>query len=228
MATSAQTLGVSLDEEQLAALRQHALLLLKWNEKFNLTTITAPEAMALKHYVDSLAILKWLPQTGTVLDMGTGGGFPGIPVKIVRPSLSMILIDSSLKKVNYLTNVIRTMGLVDIDAYHVRAQDVNRASFFKAPVDVAVSRAFTNLPDIIRLSFPLVKPGGMVIAMKGPAVSEELARVEGKTIPCGSAGKVPFSELEVKTRFYTLPVSGDQRSVVMIRRPLTPNPFAID
>lgn len=226
--TAGEALGVDLETAHLAALQQHALLLLKWNRKFNLTTITGPEDMALKHYADSLAILRWMPRTGTVLDMGTGGGFPGIPLKIVRPSLSMNLIDSSQKKVRYLDDVIRTMELVDIGAYHVRVQDVIRASCFSVPVDVAVSRAFTNLSDIIRLSMPLVKPGGLVIAMKGPAVSEELARIENTTLPCGTAGKIPFSELDVKTRFYNLPVSNDKRSVVIIKRPLSPNPTVSD
>lgn len=152
-------------------------LLLKWNAKTNLTAITNRAEVVEKHFCDSLALLPLLPSSCRVLDLGTGGGFPGIPLKIANPALEMVLIDAKQKKVSFLQAVIAELGLTQITALAGRAEDIalqQKVGTF----DVVVSRATWELKDYVHAAYPYLKKGGQVIAMKGAKWQEELAAAQ--------------------------------------------------
>lgn len=168
-----QDLGISLTEQQVSQLEKFYQLLISWNEKMNLTRITDVEDVYLKHYYDSLTLLKAvdLSQVSTLCDVGTGAGFPGIVLKIVFPNLKVTLVDSLQKRVTYLNTTIQELGLTDIVAYHVRGEDY--AKEHREEFDVVVARAVSELRIIAEICIPMVKIGGHFIAMKGN-VTEEL------------------------------------------------------
>lgn len=149
-------------------------LLLKWSRTYNLTAITDPEEIRVKHFEDSLSLLPFLPSAGRLLDIGTGAGFPGIPIKIERPDLEVVLLDSQRKKISFCAEVIRRLGLQKISACHGRAEDpktIKALGFFEA----AISRALFSIPDFLKIAKPYLQPGGIAIAMKGENWMEEYA-----------------------------------------------------
>lgn len=180
-----QNLGISLTEKQLLQLDQFYHLLILWNEKMNLTRIINEEDVYLKHYYDSLTLLKTidLEKISSLCDVGTGAGFPGIVLKIVFPNLKVTLIDSLQKRVTYLNTVIKELGLTGIVAYHIRGEDFARNN--REKFDVVVARAVSELRIISEICIPMVKVHGHFIAMKGN-VSEELS-ISKKTIVTLSA-----------------------------------------
>jgi len=170
--TGAETLGVRVSAAQAAQFEAHIRELLLWNRKTNVTAITQPFEVAIKHVVDSLAIARWIHPEASVLDVGSGGGFPGIPLKILVPSLSVTLIDSSRKKISFQRHVIRTLGLVNIDAVQTRIEALSADPGYLQggspnAFSVIVCRAFTDLARFVEMAMPLLAPAGMIIAMKG-------------------------------------------------------------
>ena len=162
----------SLQLEQFAI---HIRELMLWNRKTNLTAITDPAEAAIKHVVDSLAPAGWIPPEATVLDVGSGGGFPGIPLKIVMPSLSVTLIDASRKKNSFQRHVIRALRLDGITALQERVEIFSAHPEQHRAFSVIICRAFTNLADFIETAAPLLKPNGVIIAMKGGISADEQA-----------------------------------------------------
>ena len=152
----------------------HARELVQWNRKKNLTAILEPDEIAVKHFIDSLYPACWIPDNAAVIDIGTGGGFPGIPLKIVNPSLSLTLVDASRKKINFVKHVIRTLALENIQAIHTRIEDLAEEPDYRHSFDIAISRAFTELKRFCSLASPLLRPNGKLIAMKGRNVQSEL------------------------------------------------------
>ena len=176
-----QAIQVHADRGQIQLLAAHARLLLEWNRRVNLTAVTHPQDLALKHYVDSALPLTTIPSQATLLDMGTGAGFPGIPLKILNPNLRVVLIDASRKKISFLNHFIRNSGLVDIEARHIRAENMGDRDYRGPRFDVIISRAFSKLAKFIALAQPLVASNGAMIAMKGKmprSEIEELRRAE--------------------------------------------------
>ena len=175
MLNECENIGVKLSEEQIEAFYKYMNTLVEWNEKINLTAITEPNEVIKKHFIDCLSILKYIPKQGKVIDVGTGAGFPGIPLKIAESSLNITLLDSLNKRVNFLNEVINTINLENIKAVHSRAEEYavgeNRESY-----DVAVSRAVAELPTLLEYLMPYVKVGGICICMKGPKATEELEK----------------------------------------------------
>jgi len=169
-----------------------------------------------KHIIDLLIPARLIPEQSSVIDLGTGGGFPGIPLKIHMPSLHVTLVDSSRKKVNFLKYVTRILTLENISAHQFRVEALSSHPEFAQQFDVAISRAFTSLKKFLALAAPLIKPGGIIIAMKGREVETELDELEavdtGANIYFVNDGK-----LELQVEKYRLPVSGDERSLVMAR-----------
>ncbi len=156
-------------------------LLLVTNEKMNLTAITEENEIAIKHFLDSLTPLtehELLLKEGRMIDVGTGAGFPGIPLKIVAPHLEITLLDSLNKRVGFLKQVISELGLEKIYTIHGRAEDLGRDPDYREQFDYAVSRAVAKLPVLLEYTLPFVKPGGYLICQKGPGVKDELN--EGK------------------------------------------------
>ena len=174
----AKKIDVILDEEQIQEFYKYMELLLEWNEKINLTAIVEPRDVILKHFVDSLTICKELQKNKTLADIGTGAGFPGIPVKILRPDLDITLIDSLNKRVNFLTMVIEALKLEKIIALHGRIEDFGKNKKYREKFDYVTSRAVANLSTLSEYMIPLVKIGGKCICMKGSNINEELKNAE--------------------------------------------------
>jgi len=165
----------------------YSKLLREWNEKINLTAITEPLEIAKKHFVDSVSCVSMIDKGSSLVDVGTGAGFPGIPLKIVRPDLSVLLLDSLGKRVDFLNTVIAELGLECITAVHSRAEDGGANPLYRERFDVATARAVAGLNVLSEYCVPFVKVGGQFIALKGPDCDEEVANAKNaiKTLGCG-------------------------------------------
>lgn len=173
---AAKQLNIDLSEEQVNQFVTYMDLLLKWNEKVNLTAITEENDIITKHFVDSISCIlsNRILDGNSLIDVGTGAGFPGIPLKIVRNSLRVTLLDSLNKRVHFLNEVIDELKLSGIQAVHARAEDAGANGEYRETYDAAISRAVANLAVLVEYALPFVKVGGYFIAMKGPDVEEEI------------------------------------------------------
>ncbi|NWG03225.1 MAG: 16S rRNA (guanine(527)-N(7))-methyltransferase RsmG [Syntrophaceae bacterium] len=170
----AKTFGIHLDGKATEAFDLYLKELLKWNKKINLTSIRIEKEIVLKHFLDSLSVSPLLPKCSSILDIGSGAGFPGIPLKITQPHLEMTLIDSVRKKVDFQRHIIRMLSLKGIEAIHGRVQDKEILQNWGGQFDVTLSRAFSDLQTFLVLSYPLLKKKGWVIAMKGEIKRDEM------------------------------------------------------
>ncbi len=161
-------------------LEQYRNLLLEWNEHVNLTAITDPEEIRIKHFEDSLTCLKTdLFASGVkVIDVGTGAGFPGLPLAMARPDISVTLLDSLKKRLLFLDEVIRQTDTKNAVTVHARAEDGGRDKKLREQFDIVVSRAVSRLSVLCEYTLPYLKVGGTLIAMKGPSAEEELAEAK--------------------------------------------------
>lgn len=178
----AKTFGIRLNEKEVEAFDLYLRELLKWNQKINLTAIRSEKGIVVKHFLDSLSAYPYLSKPSSLLDIGSGAGFPGIPLKMVEPFLEVTLIDSVRKKVDFQKHIIRTLGLKGIEAIHGRVQDKEILQSMGGRFDFVISRAFSDLQTLLILSLPFLKKGGIVLAMKGEMNREEipsLAKIEG-------------------------------------------------
>ena len=198
-------LGIELTEQQLSQLDKFYKLLIEWNEKINLTRITDEKEVYLKHFYDSLTIAKVinLKEKKTLCDVGTGAGFPGIVLKIVYPNLRITLVDSLLKRVNYLNEIIKDLELNDIEAIHIRGED------FRGSFDVVTSRAVANIEKLLNYTMHLVDKKGLFIAMKGN-IDNELTNAVRRKIE----KKFIIDRIEK----FLLPIEESQRSILIIRK----------
>lgn len=171
--------GIDITEEKLSALEKYAELLKEWNEKMNLTAITDDEGIAVKHFIDSMTILKHnKPKPGDkVIDIGTGAGFPGIPLKITEPQIELTLLDSLNKRLVFLDAVCTELS-IKAELLHSRAEDGARTEEHREQYDIVVSRAVAALPALCEYCLPYVRVGGCFLAMKGPDAEEELHQAE--------------------------------------------------
>lgn len=172
----ALSFGINLSDQQLSQFYNYYELLIEWNEKMNLTAITDFEEVIKKHFLDSLSIGRILKQNSSVsiLDIGTGAGFPGIPIKIAFTDTKITLMDSINKRVNFLNEVIHTLGLEKIEAIHGRAEDFAKKEMFRETFDICVSRAVANLSSLSEFCLPYVKVGGNFISYKSEKAIEEI------------------------------------------------------
>jgi 16S rRNA (guanine527-N7)-methyltransferase len=177
-------LGITLTHRQIEQFCKYYKLLQDWNKVMNLTAIIEPEEVIKKHFIDSLSIVKAEPFTkeAKLIDIGTGAGFPGIPIKIVFPNMHVTLLDSLRKRVTFLNEVIVKLHLEHIHAYHGRAEDYARMPDFREQYDFCVSRAVASLPTLLEYGLPFVKPNGYFIAYKSDRALEEIFNFE-KIIP---------------------------------------------
>ena len=212
----ARTFDIELNPDQTRQFAVHAREMMHWNKTFNITAITDPREVAVKHFLDSLPAAHHIPPQATVLDIGSGGGFPGIPLKIFMPALTVTLIDASRKKVNFLKHVIRALKLEHIEAHQMRAENLIRDPHYRNRFDVIISRALSALPTFTRLAKPLLAPGGIIIALKGTVPKNELNDLQSylcnEGIAASAAGRGPRISLEN----YDLPFLNSQRSIIVI------------
>jgi 16S rRNA (guanine527-N7)-methyltransferase len=170
----AKAFGIYLDEKAIRAFDLYLKELLKWNQKINLTAIRSEKGMVLKHFLDSLSVAPYLPKHSSILDIGSGAGFPGIALKIVQPTLEVTLIDSVRKKVDFQRHILRMLGLKGTEAIHGRVQDKGILQRLARRFDIVLSRAFSDLQTFLALGFPFLKEEGTVIAMKGEVDDKEM------------------------------------------------------
>jgi len=205
---SARKLGIQIDETVTALFSVYASELLTWNRKINLTAITNPKDIAAKHFLDSLAPAEFIPEGARLLDIGSGAGFPGIPLKILKPSTAVLLIDAVRKKINFLKHVLRTLNLESIEARRIRAEDLLKDPDNAFTFDVIISRALSDLSLFVKNALPLLAKQGVIIAMKGKIDSEELDAVRED---------VPGGNYSLEIEKYELPPLGNPRSLVIIK-----------
>jgi 16S rRNA (guanine527-N7)-methyltransferase len=170
----AKAFGIYLDEKAIGAFDLYLKELLKWNQKINLTAIRSEKGMVIKHFLDSLSVNPYLSKHSSILDIGSGAGFPGIPLKIVQSTLEVALIDSVLKKVDFQRHILRMIGLKEVEAIHGRIQDKEILQRLAGRFDIVLSRAFSDLHTFLTLSFPFLKEKGTLIAMKGEVHDKEM------------------------------------------------------
>lgn len=181
------------------------------NQKTNLTGITEPHQVLVKHFLDSLAVLSWNPSlTGPLLDVGSGAGLPGIPLKIARPELQVQLLDSAQKRVAFLRAVAGQLCLPGLAVLHGRAEDLARQDGYRDRFPLVVSRALARLPVLLELCLPFVRPGGRFVAYKGPEAAQELSEAGRALKELGAVAEEPFP--------YSLPGNcGERRLLIFVK-----------
>ena len=205
----AKAFGIDLAERTVEAFDLYLRELLKWNEKMNLTAIRSEKGIVLKHFLDSLSVFPHLPKISSLLDIGSGAGFPGIILKMIQPSLEVTLIDSVRKKIDFQSHIIRTLGLKGIEAIHGRIQDKQILQTLGGRFDGTIARAFSDLDTLLLLSFPFLKKGGILLAMKGEGAGEELKR-----LPLSTRNRYRW----IKTATFSLPYSSIQRAILLFKK----------
>ena len=175
LAARADEAGIPLTAEQIGQFSVYHEMLLDWNTRMNLTALTAPEDVAVKHIIDSLTAYDAALFDGarTLIDVGTGAGLPGIPLAVYAPHLTVTLLDSLNKRVRFLTEVTAAMGLPNVRCIHARAEEAARTTEHRAAYDIVVSRAVARLPVLLEYTLPFVRVGGTLLALKGRAYAEE-------------------------------------------------------
>lgn len=206
----AAQLGIALTVAQAGLLLQLQQELLHWNRRVNLTAIRDPEESLEKHLLDSITPARWLPQGARILDMGSGAGFPGLPLLIVRPDLRLTSVDSVGKKMQFQRHAVRTLGLHGVELVTARLESLVDAPTHVAGYDVIVSRAFGSLPLLADYALPLLRPDGFVLALKGRDGAQELREAAEGLTQRGLEG-------EVVARL-RLPWSGGERVLVRLVR----------
>ena len=203
-------INIVFTEEQLQKFYQYMNLLIEWNEKINLTAIVEPKEIILKHFIDSLTIIKYIEPNKSVIDIGTGAGFPGIPVKIMREDLDITLLDSLNKRIHFLNEVIQKLELKNITAIHARIEEFAKNKQYREAFDVATSRAVANLTTLSEYMLPMVDLKGMAICMKGSEINEEVSKSKNSIKLLG--GKID------KIEEFTLPKSDNRRNLILIKK----------
>lgn len=204
--------GLNLTEDQISAFNKYYELLYEWNKKINLTAITEPKDVAIKHMVDSLSCFKadLFKENTSLIDVGTGAGFPGLPLKIFYPSLKLTLLDSLNKRVKFLQLVVDELGLKDVEVIHTRSEEAARNKKYREKFDLATARAVARLPIICEYCLPFVKDGGTFIALKGRQYEEEATQAQ-------KAIKVLGGEI-ADIMPVKLPEIDDKRAVIYIKK----------
>ena len=203
-------LGLVLNKKQKEQFDQYYNLLIEWNKVMNLTAITDYDQVNLKHFTDSLTIVKVISmeKMENMIDVGTGAGFPGIPIKIMFPHLKVVLLDSLNKRVKFLNTVIEELGLKDISAVHGRAEDIGKNKLYREKFDLCVSRAVANLSTLCEYCLPFVGITGSFVSYKSADSEEEIKNAEGAVKILG--GKIDGIEK------FTLPETEIGRALVKI------------
>ena len=206
-----KALGIDITEEAKFSFDNYYKKLIAWNERVNLTAITDERDVVIKHFIDSLTLVKYLPISAkSMIDVGTGAGFPGIPVKMIRGDLSLTLLDSLEKRVRFLNEVILESSLTDVSVIHGRAEDLARNPLHRESYDVGTARAVASLSVLSEYILPFVKLGGVFAAMKGSEIQKELNEATKAISVLG--GKVESVEK------FSLPFENIERHIILIKK----------
>ena len=204
--------------EQLEQFFAYMNLLIEWNEKMNLTAIVEPNEIIFKHFIDSITILKEIDNNSKIIDVGTGAGFPGVPLSIMNPTLKITLADSLNKRLIFLQEVVNQLGLKNIEIIHARAEELGQNKKYRENFDLATSRAVANLSTLSEYLIPLVKIDGKIISMKAGGAREEIEAAKKAIKILG--GKIEEIE-ELK-----LPQTEIERTIIVIKKEEhTPNKY---
>ena len=200
----ADALGIGLSPDQTDLLAAHAQELQLWNAKMNLTAIKDIRLVAYKHFVDALAAARFLDRPSRIMDIGSGAGFPAVPMKVLCPDLDVTMVDAVRKKVSFLNHVVRTLKLDNTRAVHARVEDLAKDSGHSNMYDAVTARGFADLGKLVDLAGPMLAPGGRIYALKGDHALEEIT---------------PELEMqfEITHEYYTLPFVDAQRVVVILQ-----------
>lgn len=213
----ARDFGLELDQKQVSLFATHAGELIKWNKKFNLTTITDPRDMALKHYLDSIAPAKRIPPFSTLLDIGTGGGFPGIPLKVVCPSIGLTLIDGSRKKINFIKQSLRVLHFNDVEARQIRAEQLVKNPDLVSAFDVIAGRALSSLDTFVQMALPLLADEGIIIAWRGKVSQSEIDALQSDVLQKMNDDQYVRRRYSLDLETYKLPVIEAERSLLCVK-----------
>lgn len=201
-------INIDITDKQVKKFFSYMNLLIEWNKKINLTTIIEPKEIIIKHFVDCGTILKYLKDGENIIDIGTGAGFPGIPIKILNENLNVTLVDSLNKRINFLNEVCIALDLENIELIHSRAEDLAKNKSYRENFDKSVSRAVANLTTLAEYDLPFIKKDGQMIAMKGFEIEKELQNAEKAINILG--GKIK------EVNKFTLIDTDNKRSIVLI------------
>ena len=234
IATDARRLGIELLPGQLDKFQAYAKDLLDWNRRVNLTAITDPVQVERLHFLDSLTVSLALPAQvksgGTLCDVGSGAGFPGVPLKIAFPGIKLTVVDSSAKRAGFLERLVSVLGLADVEVINGRAEDLGQRPEFRERFDVVASRAVAETRVLLEYALPLCRIGGLVIMQKKGDVQEEVERASGALCELGGGGlkmvDVPEEVLEgqrklaVVKKTSSTPSQYPRRAGIPAKRPL--------
>ena len=203
-------INIKLDDKQLRDFYEYMKNLLEWNEKINLTAITDPKEIIIKHFIDSLTIMQYTKEKDKIIDIGTGAGFPGVPIKIAKENVKITLVDSLNKRINFLNETIEKLELKNIETVHSRAEECGKNKQYRENYDIAVSRAVARLNVLVEYLLPTVKVGGCCICMKGPDCKEEINQARTAIDILG--GKIKTVEE------FTIPDTDLKRTIIIIEK----------
>jgi 16S rRNA (guanine527-N7)-methyltransferase len=208
----AKELGIEISQDKLEKLIAFKDIMLEWNEKINLTAITEEREVFIKHFLDSATCLStgYIKEGMKVIDVGTGAGFPGIPVKILMDGLKITLLDSLNKRVNYLSEVVKMLNLSETKTVHARAEEAGSSKEHRESYDIVLSRAVASMNVLCEYCMPFVKVGGFLLCQKGPDIKEELEEAASAIRILGGAVK--------EVREYRLPFSDIRHNIIIIEK----------
>ena len=211
-------INIDITDEQLEKFYRYMELLLEWNEKINLTAITETDEVILKHFIDSMTVFKYLVESKNIIDVGTGAGFPGIPIAIMNQNKNITLLDSLNKRIIFLNEVCSELKINNIKTYHGRAEEFGHNKQHREKYDIAISRAVANMTTLVEYLIPFIKVGGRCICMKGNDIEEELEQAKFAIKELG--GKIE------KVESFNLPNSDMERNIIIITKiKETPNRY---
>ncbi len=211
LVNGAFSLGITLSEKELASFATYQRELLHWNKKINLVSVKSDLDIPIKHFLDSLTLVPFIQATrGQVLDIGSGAGFPGIPLKIAIDALNISLLESSRKKASFLKHIIRSLHLTDITVIHNRAEYLMEDETYRGSFSIIISRATLKLPQFFRMGAYFLAPKGVLLAMKSKRVEEEFTEADNISQNLGFQ--------YVARHDITLPVTGDFRTIIMYEK----------
>ncbi len=211
LAAGARAFGLDLSPAQLEQFARYADLLIDWNLRFNLTSIVEPRDIVIKHFLDSLSAIRSIPPGPIrLIDVGAGAGLPGLPIKLVRPEISLTLLEATRKKCDFLKAVIADLQLAEVQVVNARAEDAGRVKEHREQYDIAIARAVADLPVLIEYLLPFVRIGGFAVAQKSREAQDELDRADMAILLLGGLGS--------EVVHVQVPGLNDERALILVEK----------